>query len=487
MIYFFRKHVRSILIVTLIFFITPLLFYGSYSGFSGGRNKDQQQKPVAENALAVINNEPINPFKYSQLLRQYLNNVQASGEEVDPYTMAALQYQALMQTIEYELTVMKAKAEKVSASGSEVNGQIKAIADANKLSIGDLKKYLKDQGYPFNRFRDDIRNEIAVTKFIRNHEGGIAISDEDLERSLTQLKASHILITDPDDAKALQKAKEMLAQAQAGADFAKLAEQNSADTYSAKKGGDVGWFSAGMMVPEFETAAFTLNPGQIYPEPVKTTYGYHIIKLFDFKKTDLPPNIDATAYRKELLDRKKSQAINDLLKDIRQKSEIKVLSDTHLAYQLQSQGKFDEAVYKYRKLATENPRSYIPYLFIGDLYSRTGKIDDALIAYKQAETIQELNPQTKNSLVNLARGRAYIRQGKQAEENKSAGEKDRNFRLAKEQFLIARDQAKESILIHNELKKAFEEIKASSEAKLEELTVERLKKQKIEEAAAKQK
>ncbi len=106
-----------------------------------------------------------------------------------------------------------------------------------------------------------------------------------------EVRASHILIR-PDsstaeagrqkaDAAARQKAEQVLAEVKApGADFAALARKYSADTTSALKGGDLDFFTKGRMMPEFEAAAFSAKPGDIVG-PVKTLYGYHIIKITD--------------------------------------------------------------------------------------------------------------------------------------------------------------------------------------------------------------
>ena len=99
-----------------------------------------------------------------------------------------------------------------------------------------------------------------------------------------QVRASHILFKTEGKAEAdvRAKAEGVLKQAKAGADFAELARKYSEDDANAKNGGDLDYFSRGRLVPEFESAAFALQTGQI-SELVKTQYGFHIIKLTDRK------------------------------------------------------------------------------------------------------------------------------------------------------------------------------------------------------------
>ena len=92
------------------------------------------------------------------------------------------------------------------------------------------------------------------------------------EKTGEEIRASHILV--PDEA----KAKELYEKIKQGADFAQLAKENSLDKTSGEKGGDLGFFSWGRMVPEFQEAAFKLKAGEI-SQPVKTQFGWHIIKV----------------------------------------------------------------------------------------------------------------------------------------------------------------------------------------------------------------
>ncbi|RXJ74707.1 peptidylprolyl isomerase [Veronia nyctiphanis] len=103
-----------------------------------------------------------------------------------------------------------------------------------------------------------------------------------------QRKVSHILIEgDSDEAK--QKAEALLSELKSGADFATLAKENSADTFSAEQGGQLDWFEAGVMDPEFEKASFAMSEKGQLSEVVQSSFGYHILKLDDLKDVVTKP------------------------------------------------------------------------------------------------------------------------------------------------------------------------------------------------------
>ena len=127
----------------------------------------------------------------------------------------------------------------------------------------------------------------------------ISVTDEDLKtryQSMVQAAsgneqrhAQHILIPidKSGDAAAKKKAESLIAQIKAGADFGTLAKANSSDQGSATNNGDLGFAGHGVYVPEFDKALYALQVNQI-SEPVKTEFGYHIIKLLEVKKADVP-------------------------------------------------------------------------------------------------------------------------------------------------------------------------------------------------------
>ncbi len=130
-----------------------------------------------------------------------------------------------------------------------------------------------------------------------------------------EVRASHILVPTEEEAKKLKK------QLDEGADFAELAKENSKDPGSAPKGGDLGYFTADQMVPEFSDKAFALEPGQV-SDPVQSQFGWHIIKLQDKREKEKPSYDDVEAQLKSTLAR---QAQRDVIMALREKSQLQVV------------------------------------------------------------------------------------------------------------------------------------------------------------------
>jgi peptidyl-prolyl cis-trans isomerase C len=102
---------------------------------------------------------------------------------------------------------------------------------------------------------------------------------------VNEIKARHILVKTKEEAEAIIK------ELDGGADFVALANEHTTDPSGKTSGGDLGYFSAGQMVPEFEKAALALNVGQYTKEPVQSQFGWHVIKVED-KRAQQPPAFD---------------------------------------------------------------------------------------------------------------------------------------------------------------------------------------------------
>ncbi|MGD0883288.1 MAG: peptidylprolyl isomerase [Thermodesulfovibrionales bacterium] len=138
----------------------------------------------------------------------------------------------------------------------------KKVADFQKLTLISvlLEKEIEDKAKVSDK---------EVKDYYETHKSEFAANG--------QVRASHILVKTEDEANKIYD------ELKHGADFAKIAREKSLDTGSAKNGGDLGFFSRNQMVPEFEKVAFTLKKGEM-SKPVKTQYGYHIIKVTDRKE-----------------------------------------------------------------------------------------------------------------------------------------------------------------------------------------------------------
>jgi len=124
----------------------------------------------------------------------------------------------------------------------------------------------------------------------------------------TEYKARHILVEKEDEAKAL------IAQLKAGAKFDELAKKNSKDPGSAPNGGDLDFAGPGSYVPEFSAAMVALKKGEYTETPVKTQFGYHIIKLEDTRAAQFPPLADVKPQIQQRLAQQKAAAFRDELK-----------------------------------------------------------------------------------------------------------------------------------------------------------------------------
>ena len=184
-----------------------------------------------------------------------------------------------------------------------VSNQIEYIK--NQYS-DNYEETLKNAGYEDeDALKDEIRLSYQRTKAVDDYIKD-NIKDDEIKKYYNEemsgdISAKHILIkvksdTDSEglsDEEAKKKAEDLIKKLNDGADFSTLAKENSDDTGSATKGGDLGYFNKGDMVKEFETAAYNLKVKEYTKEPVKTSYGYHIIlktgekdkaKLKDVKK-----------------------------------------------------------------------------------------------------------------------------------------------------------------------------------------------------------
>jgi foldase protein PrsA len=198
----------------------------------------------------------------------------------------------------------EAAKEKVQVTDKEIQEEL----DATIESYGGEEAY-KSALESSSMTEADMKEEIKVyLETVKLLEPRIEITDEEIETYFNenkdtfatseQVEASHILVDDE------ATAKEVAAKLTDGEDFAALAKEYSTDTTSAENGGELGYFGTGEMTGEFEKAAFAMEIGEI-SEPVKTDYGYHIIKVTGKKEAKTANLEDSKEEIKETLKQEK--------------------------------------------------------------------------------------------------------------------------------------------------------------------------------------
>ncbi|GEK31586.1 foldase protein PrsA [Kurthia zopfii] len=169
--------------------------------------------------------------------------------------------------------------------------EVKAKFDEQKAQITaggqDFKTALASQGMNEDTFKRYTKLNLLQEKA---QTDGVKISDEEIkknyDRQKTSLKASHILVADEAAAKKIEKQLK-----EDPKKFAAIAKKESTDQASASKGGELGWFGPNEMVEEFTNAAYDMKKGEI-SKPIKSSFGYHIIKLEDTKKVDVKKSFE---------------------------------------------------------------------------------------------------------------------------------------------------------------------------------------------------
>lgn len=275
-------------------------------------------------AIIKVNDKAITQAQFDQMMDRQAGSgmLAAMGVDVKKDKNSFI-YLLLKDRIVNELIVKSLLEEEINKRGIKVTNKdvdeaIKSIID-KVGSKEQLDSILKDNGISNSEFRSDLKEEVKMKKLAKEL-GNSSVSDAEAKKFYNdninkfkypdKVRASHILISvnpveiteiiksdaknkNLDDSAIKAKVNEEIKAKEAKINkllaevkkdptqFAKLAKENSDDTTTAVKGGDLGFFAAKEMVPEFSKAAFSMKPNTISDKPVRTQYGYHIIMVTD--------------------------------------------------------------------------------------------------------------------------------------------------------------------------------------------------------------
>ncbi|MDA3797606.1 MAG: peptidylprolyl isomerase [Kiritimatiellae bacterium] len=287
-------------------------------------------EPEENVVLAVIDGENIMSDDALKAMGPQLQNMKM---QMDPAKFAEVKQNIfdnyVAQTIAKKLLLAQAKSEGIAVAPEKVEATIEEIK-ASVPEGQDFDAAMAQAGMTEEKLRAEIGDSLVIEELV----GPMMTNDFDLtEEQYTSfveentdklalpesVQASHILITvnkdDTPEIKAEKKAKieALKKQIDEGADFAKLAEENSDCPSGKRAGGDLGKFSQGQMVPEFETVAFELKDGEI-SDIVETQFGYHIIKKTATFDAGLPPKEEIEKMAKKQITMEKFKKYVDGLK-----------------------------------------------------------------------------------------------------------------------------------------------------------------------------
>ena len=268
--------------------VATIMVLAACAGDNGASVED------TDDVVAVVNGREISRSTYEQQMQAQMQQYQAQGMEIGDEQREALEEQLLDQLIARELLLQDGEERGIAPSDDEVSAQLDQIRSQfpNEEAFEDA---LEQQNLTLQEIESDIAEQIIIEEILQGDVLADAGVGEDAAREFydenpelfetpPQIRASHILILtqgmdDTEREEARSEIESIQAQLDEGADFAELAREYSQDG-TAEQGGDLGFFSQGQMVPEFEQAAFDLDVGEI-SDIVETQFGYHIIQKTD--------------------------------------------------------------------------------------------------------------------------------------------------------------------------------------------------------------
>ncbi|SFU90905.1 peptidyl-prolyl cis-trans isomerase C [Paenacidovorax caeni] len=240
--------------------------------------------PVAAQNLAIVNGKPV-PKERAELLKQ---QVERSGRPITP----------------------------------EVESQIKEEVIAREIFLQEAKKRGLEASKDFKSQMELARQTILIRELFADYQKKNPVSDAEIQaeydkfvaaNSGKEYKASHILVEKEDEAKAI------IASIKQGAKFEDIAKKQSKDPGSGARGGDLDWANPNSYVSEFTEAMLKLKKGEMTAEPVKSQFGWHIIRLDDERQAQLPKLEEV---KPQIAQQLQQQKLGQFQEDLRTKAKV---------------------------------------------------------------------------------------------------------------------------------------------------------------------
>jgi len=306
----------------IIALILVLLIAFSLSACSKDKGSDLIKQ---EGVIATVNGKAVTQAEYDENLAAYKKMVEtqygegAWDQEISEGKTIGSYYEngAILDNMILELVLLDAAEKKgIKITDEELKTQLDTYKK-NFATDEEYKKFIESNGMSEEYLTEAIKKEYVINQFINKEIDTLQPTDDELKKLFDenkmgqQVRASHILVNTEDEAK---KVKESLDK---GEVFEDVAKEVSIDP-SKDNGGDLDFFSYTDMVKPFADAAFSMEIGQI-SDPVKSEFGYHIIKVTD-KKSD--PAVTFENTKESLVDTYKNNKYNELIENLKSSAAI---------------------------------------------------------------------------------------------------------------------------------------------------------------------
>lgn len=375
-----RKQTKTIVIIVCVAILAGLLYTGGVALFGG----DAQQGALA--AVAKVNGRTITYYELQQVFFSELQQLAQQKGTISGRDYELARYRALDALIGRDLVFQEIQSRKITVPEREINSEYEELVSLFP-SREEFEEQITALGWTERTLKNALGDQLKVQKLQEQIAGDLIISPEEIISAYEEVKASHILIR-PEGSD-----EEAWLQAQAEAEairaeltpenFAEMAQTHS-DDYSAVNGGDLGFFKRGVMIPEFEEAAFALQVNEI-SEPIRSQYGYHIIMVTDRKEAAGEEFEAAKAEIEERLRQERMQErFNEWLSEKRAAADVEVLDVQIRAFQHRLNGELEEAAHYYKLALEESPDDGYLYASLGDVYYAMENLDEAIASYEQA-------------------------------------------------------------------------------------------------------
>lgn len=292
--------------------LTFVAMLGTFSPALVAQNA-RRVEPI-DRIVVVVNDQVITRHQLDERTRSVIAQLRRQGASLPPRSV--LEKQILERMIGDRVQLQFAKEIGLRIDDAELDRAITRIANENKLTLQQLRAALERDGIPFSKFREDIRDEITITRLReREVESRITVTDSEVDNFIrtqentsersADYNISHILVTVPEKASPEtiqarhQRAERALSEVKNGTDFRQVAATFS-DAPDALKGGALGWRNASSLPALFLQAVKGLSPGDV-SEILRSPNGFHVLKLNDRRGSKAPVTLRQTHVRHILI------------------------------------------------------------------------------------------------------------------------------------------------------------------------------------------